>query len=70
MNSAEIIIGRWGKVFNGKNVGRFVFAKDDSAGSTGGVYIFIGEEPSFKKAHDYWVESKNDLKQFFAEAGW
>ena len=66
----KILIGKWGKIIAGDEIGRYVFVEDDSTGSTGGFYVFTSPEPSLKKGFDDWVKDINDLEKYFGEAGW
>jgi hypothetical protein len=70
MNTSEILIGRWGKIVAGENVGFYVLVQDDTTGSTGGFYIFRGPRASLDSCWDNWVEKRDGVDQFFRFAGW
>ena len=69
MSSPEIVIGRWGRILTGENIGWHVLVEDDSA-DTGGFLIFRSPTPSFDSCYDDWVETRRDLDRFFGFAGW
>lgn len=66
-----IPIGKLGYVLEGKDAGSYVLVLDDTAGRTGGYYIFTSDAPNFNtpsftgQVYDYWVEHKEDLDNFF-----
>jgi hypothetical protein len=62
------IIGKKGRIRNGKYAGFFVRIDDDSQ-NTGGYLILTWQDaPSL--GYDNWVENLADLEQFMNEAGW
>jgi len=72
MSTSEILIGRWGKIVAGENVGWYVLVEDDTAGSTGGFYIYRCSQPSMKapEGFDDWVEKKEQIAPFFGFGKW
>ena len=59
-----------GKIVAGENVGSYVFVEVDTAGSTGGFFIYRGLQASLDSGFDNWVEKKDLVYQFFRFAGW
>jgi hypothetical protein len=72
MNTSEVLIGRWGKIIAGQHAGWYVLVEDDTAGSTGGFYIYRCSEPDMKapEGFDDWLEKKEKITPFFEFAGW
>jgi hypothetical protein len=61
-------IGQTGLVKNGPHAG-FSIRIEYDAKDTGGYYILIWKvEP--REGYDDWVQSQNDLEQFFVESEW
>lgn len=69
-NRPEILIGKWGKIVAGENVGWYVLVEDDTTGSTGGFYIFRSPQVSKDSCFDDWVETKDGVCKFFQFARW
>ena len=63
---------RVGRITTSPEAGQFVLVRDDRE-RTGGFLIFQSSAPdvfSAPKVYDTWVEQREDLETFFAEAGW
>jgi hypothetical protein len=60
-----------GKILEGENKGHYVLIQDDFQ-NTGGYLILISNESSFTSDDgiDYWVETLEDLNNFFEESKW
>ncbi|HVT33294.1 MAG TPA: hypothetical protein VHE32_11635 [Rhodanobacteraceae bacterium] len=62
-----------GTILNSEKIAHRVKVVND-VGDTGGFYIFEwwdeSDGPNEHRAFDSWVESQNDLRQFFAQSGW
>jgi hypothetical protein len=69
MKSADVLIGKWGRILAGENAGLYVFVQDDSA-TTGGFFIFQSREKSIEQGFDNWAETLDAVRRFFEFAGW
>ncbi len=72
MKTTEILIGRWGKIAAGEHAGWYVMVEDDTAGSTGGLYVHRCSQPTLKapKGFDDWVGKREEIDPFFGFAKW
>ena len=69
---SAIPIERVGRITAGSDTGQFVLVRDDQE-QTGGFLIFQSAAPDVLSAvevFDSWVERRDALAEFFAEAGW
>jgi hypothetical protein len=67
-----IPIGQVGRIRAGELPGWFVIVKDDRE-VTGGLYVVVSSHLDFHgtpHGTDFWVESADDLDQFFEGSGW
>jgi hypothetical protein len=64
----ESNIGKDGRIVSGEYAGYEVRIVDDSK-ATGG-YLILTWKDDPKTGFDNWVETVDDLEQFFRESGW
>lgn len=58
---------KWFRMNGGIYDGWFIMVDDDTAGSTGGYYVYEVKDPNDKSSagYDNWFENKNDLDRYF-----
>jgi hypothetical protein len=61
-------VGKTGRIKSGTQAG-FSIRVEYDPDETGGYYILSWKDEP-REAYDNWVQSLNDLEQFFVESGW